>query len=183
MFGITTPLQFYQKLVQEFDDFCEAPSSARHAINFVITAHHMSDWVWVGFLGKDLAKRRHLGLENKNIHGFREWLYSRSIWLAQMQPLANGSKHFRPDDGLKIKMAHIGPFSKGAFNEIAFNEGYSYLLVDMGELDGLPNVMPASFLFEVVLRFWRDFLRDHGPYPELPKGRTMLSDEQPIGQP
>jgi hypothetical protein len=43
--------------------------------------------------------------------------------------------------------------------------------------------MPATFLFEVVIRFWRDFLRLHGPYPELPKGRTLLSDEQPIGQP
>jgi hypothetical protein len=44
-------------------------------------------------------------------------------------------------------------------------------------------MMPATFLFEVVLRFWRDFLRLHGPYPELSRGRTLLSDEQPIAQP
>jgi len=182
MFGISTPLQFYQKLVQEFDDFCEAPSSARHAMNFVITAHHMSDWVWAGFLNKDRARKKKLGLDDKNVHGFREWLYSQSIWLAQMQPLANGSKHFQPG-GMSIHMRHVGPFNTAAFNEVAFNEGYSYLVVDMGELDGLPNLMPATFLFEVVMRFWRDFLRLHGPYPELPKGRTMLSDEQPIGQP
>jgi len=67
MFGISTPLQFYQKLVQEFDDFCEAPSSARHAVNFVITAHHMSDWVWVGFLNKDRAKKKQLGLDDNTL--------------------------------------------------------------------------------------------------------------------
>jgi hypothetical protein len=181
MFGISTPLHFYQKLVQEFDDFCETPSSARHAMNFVITAHHMSDWVWVGFLSKDQVKRKQLGLDNKNVHGFRGWLYAQSIWLAQMQPLANGSKHFQPG-GMSIHMHHVGPFNSTAFNEVAFNEGFSYFVVDMGELSGLPNIMPATFLFEVVLRFWRDFLRLHSPYPELPKGRTLLSDEQPVGQ-
>jgi hypothetical protein len=77
----------------------------------------------------------------------------------------------------------MGPLNTAAFNELALNEGYSYLVVDMGDLDGIPNIMPATFLFEVVLRFWRDFLRLHGPYPELPRGRTLLSDEQPIGQP
>jgi hypothetical protein len=177
MFGISTPLQFYQKLVQEFDDFCEAPSSARHAVNFVITAHHMSDWVWVGFLNKDRAKKKQLGLDDKNVHGFRKWLYSQSIWLTQMQPLANGSKHFQPG-GMSIHMRQVGPYNTTAYNEVAYSEGYSYLVVDMGELDGLRNVMPATFLFEVVMRFWRDFLRRHGPYPELPKGRTTLSDEE-----
>jgi hypothetical protein len=53
-------------------------------MNFAITAHHMSDWVWVGFLGKDKTKR---GLDDKNVHGFREWLYSQSIWLAQIRYL------------------------------------------------------------------------------------------------
>lgn len=183
MFGITNPLEFYQKLVQEFDDFCENPGSARHAMNFVITAHHMSDWVWVGFLNKDRAKRKQLGLDDKNVHGFREWLYSQSIWLAQMQPLANGSKHFQPASGLQIRMHDVGPLNTFAFNEVAYNEGYSYFVVDMGMHDGLPNIAPATMLFEVVLRFWRDFLRLHGSYPELPKGRTKLSDEWPTDPP
>lgn len=70
-----------------------------------------------------------------------------------------------------------------AFNELALNEGYSYFCVDMGKLEGQPFVTPATFLFEVVMRFWRDFLRQHGPYPDLPKGRTMLSDEVAVGRP
>jgi hypothetical protein len=181
MFGINNARDFYQKLVQEFDDFCEAPSSARHAMNFVITAYHLHEWVWKSFLKNDAAKRQALGIR-KDIDAFKAWLDERSIWYAQMQPLANGSKHFQPG-GLTIRVQHIGAYNTFAYNELAYNEGYSYLVVDLGMLDGVPNVLPATFLFEVVVRFWRDFLRLHGPYPELPKGRTLLSDEQSIGQP
>jgi hypothetical protein len=99
-----------------------------------------------------------------------------------MQPLANGSKHFQPG-GLSFAMHDIGPLNSFAFNEVAFNEGYSILLVEMGTFEGRPHLVPAPHVFEVVMRFWRDFLRLHGPYPELPKGRTLLSDEQPIAQP
>jgi hypothetical protein len=182
MFGIATPLQFYQKLVQEFDDFCENPGSARHAMNFVITAYHLHEWVWKGFLKNDAAKRQELGIA-KDIGAFKVWLDNRSIWYAQMQNLANGSKHFQDGSGIKIRMLHMGPLNTMAFNEQAFNEGYSYLVVDLGDLDGIPNIVPATFLFEAVMKLWRDFLRFHGPYPELPRGRTLLSDEVPTARP
>jgi hypothetical protein len=113
VFGITTPLQFYQKLVQEFDDFCEAPSSARHAMNFVITAYHMHEWVWKGFLKNDAAKRQELGIP-KDIDAFKAWLDDRSIWYAQMQSLANGSKHFQ-SSSMTIHLRHVGPLNTAAF--------------------------------------------------------------------
>jgi hypothetical protein len=116
MFGIATPLQFYQKLVQEFDDFCENPGSARHAMNFVITAYHLHEWVWKGFLKNDAAKRQELGIA-KDIGAFKVWLDNRSIWYAQMQNLANGSKHFQDGSGIKIRMLHMGPLNTMAFNE------------------------------------------------------------------
>ena len=181
MFGISTPLQFYQKLVQEFDDFCEAPSSARHAMNFVITAYRLHEWVWKGFLKNDVAKLQELHI-SKSIDAFKAWLDGKSIWYAQMQALANGSKHFQPG-GLQIRIHHVGPFNTFAFNEVAFNEGYSYFVVEMGEFEGRPHFVPATFIFEAVMRFWRDFFHLHGPYPELPKGRTMLSDEELTARP
>lgn len=145
-------------------------------MNFVITAYHMHEWVWKGFLKNDAAKRQELGIP-KDIDAFKAWLDDRSIWYAQMQSLANGSKHFQ-SSSMTVHLRHVGPLNTAAFNEIAFNEGYSYFVVDMGKLDGLPHVAPATFIFEAVLRFWRDFLYKHGPYQELPKGRTKLSDEQ-----
>jgi hypothetical protein len=37
--------------------------------------------------------------------------------------------------------------------------------------------MPLTMLFEVVIRFWRNFLREHGPYDPLPEGKTKLFDD------
>src|SRR5690242_10874794 len=95
VFGMTAALQFYQKLVEVFDDFFESPSSARHAMNFVITAYHLHEWVWKGFFKNDAVKRQGLGIP-KDIDAFKAWLDTQSIWYAQMQTLANGSKHFQP---------------------------------------------------------------------------------------
>jgi hypothetical protein len=50
-------------------------------------------------------------------------------------------------------------------------------MVDMGKLEGRAYFVPASYLFEAVMRFWRDFFRLHGPYEAIPKGRTRLADE------
>jgi hypothetical protein len=176
MFGISTPLQFYQKLVQEFDDFCEDPGSARHAMNFVITAFHLTEWVWKDFLKDDEAKRKELGIA-KDINAFHRWIADKSIWTAQMQDLANGSKHFQAK-GLSVRAHVVGPLNTAAFNTIGYNEIQSTLVVDMGELEGMPHFMPATHLFEVVMRFWRDFLSYHGPYGGIvPTGKTKLSDE------
>ncbi|HLZ05200.1 MAG TPA: hypothetical protein VKR55_24005 [Bradyrhizobium sp.] len=174
MFGITTPLQFYGKLVQEFDDFCDDPGSARHAMNFVITAHHMSDWVWKGFLKEDEAKQKQLGMK-KSIHGLREWLDGQSIWQAQMQGLANGSKHFQPE-GTWVR--HItSTFGGAAYSEVPHGGSRTILYVDMGELEGRLHMVPATHIFEAVMRFWRDFMREHSPYGlALPLGKTQLSE-------
>lgn len=176
MFGISTPIQFYQKLVLEFDDFCADSGSSRHAMNFVITAFHMTDWVWKGFLKEDEAKRKELGIA-KNMESFHEWIMAQSIWAYQMRDLANGSKHFQTR-GLPIHSHIVGPFNTAPFNTLAFNEVKVMLYVDMGEFEGRPYHIPAEQLFEVVMRFWRDFLRLHGPYDGVvPKGKVKLSDE------
>ncbi|WP_050043534.1 hypothetical protein [Bradyrhizobium sp. LTSPM299] len=176
MFGITNPSQLYAKLVLEFDDFCADQGSGRHAMNFVITAFHLTEWVWKDFLKEDEAKRNELGIA-KDINAFHRWIMDKSIWTAQMQDLANGSKHFQPK-GLPIRQHVVGPLNTAAFNTIGFNEVEVTLVVDMGELEGRPHFIPAAQLFEVVMRFWRDFLCLHAPYGGLVyKGKVKLSDE------
>ncbi|UPK15815.1 hypothetical protein IVA93_37550 (plasmid) [Bradyrhizobium sp. 155] len=167
--------------MQEFDDFCDNQGSARHAMNFVITAYHLHEWVWKDYLKNDALRRQEIGIA-KDFKAYRDWLNSH-VWYAQMEPLANGSKHFRPAGGLQISTVDVGPLNSFAFNEGAYNEGYSYFVLDMGMHEGLPHVAPAAMLFEAVMRFWRDFLLAHSPYTELPKGRTKLMDDWPIAQP
>lgn len=52
------------------------------------------------------------------------------IWLAQMQPLANGSKHFQLANGLQIRMHDVGPLDAFAFNEVGYNERYLFLRME-----------------------------------------------------
>jgi hypothetical protein len=53
--------------------------------------------------------------------------------------------------------------------------GMSYLAIEVSQTD--PKNMEVSMLFEVVIRFWRDFLQQYGSFNQLPKGKTKLSDE------
>jgi hypothetical protein len=94
-----------------------------------------------------------------------------------MQALANGSKHFQ-EQGPPIRRHLVGPLNTAVFNTVGFNQVISTLVVDMGELEDMPFTIPATHLFEVVMRFWRDFLRYHGPYGGIvPSAKTKLSDE------
>jgi hypothetical protein len=62
----------------------------------------------------------------------------------------------------------MGGYGQGPF-------GMSYLSIEVSPTD--PKNMTVPMLLEVVIRFWRDFLLQHGPYKPLPKGKTKLSDE------
>jgi hypothetical protein len=45
-FGITTAKQFFSKLIEEQKDFRASHClSEQHAINAIITAYHLCDWV------------------------------------------------------------------------------------------------------------------------------------------
>jgi len=65
MFDINNARDFYQKLLEDFDDYMQRPDSARHAMNCAITAHHMADWVWGDFVKGDAALKAKLGIKKK----------------------------------------------------------------------------------------------------------------------
>jgi hypothetical protein len=169
MFDINSARDFYQKLLDDFDDFMQQLDSARHAMNCAITAHHMADWVWGDFVKGDTALKAKLGIKDKN--EFMAWIDSQTVWYALVQSISNGSKHFIRENAKgtqKVQGNGMGGFGQGPF-------GMSYLAVEVGQTD--PKNMELSMLFEVVIRFWRDFLTQHGPYNPLPKSKTKLSDE------
>ena len=58
-FIITTPAELLQKLLQEQQDFTnENCLSARHALNAVMTAYHLHEWVWGASKKSGLLFRR-----------------------------------------------------------------------------------------------------------------------------
>ena len=139
-------------------------------MNCAITAHHMADWVWGDFVKDDDALKAKLGI--KDIHDFRRWIDSQSIWYSQVQNLSNGSKHF-------VRQAAEGTHKIGGYGMGGYGlgpYGQSYLAIEVSDTE--PKLLPVALLLEVVVRLWRDFLKLFGPYGEPPKGTTKLSDEQ-----
>lgn len=47
---LITPRDMVDKMKLEFEDFKLDTNSPRHAINFVLTAHHLKEWVWKSYL-------------------------------------------------------------------------------------------------------------------------------------
>lgn len=170
MFDITSAHDFYRKLLEEFDDFMQQSGSARHAMNFAITAHHMADWVWGDVVKGDPALKAKIGIKTKD--DFMAWIDTQSVWYGLVQGISNGSKHFIRENAKgtqKVQGFGMGGFGQGPY-------GQSCLAIEVSATD--PKYLEVSMLFEVVVRFWRDFMRLYCHYDDLPKGQTKLSDEQ-----
>src|SRR6266702_395341 len=162
MFDISNSRDFYQKLLQDFDDYMSQQDSARHAMNCAITAHHMADWVWGDFVKGDAAL--------KAKEDFMRWIDTQTVWYGLVQGISNGSKHFirkKAEGTVKVQGYGMGGYGQGPY-------GMSYLAILVSETD--PTNLTIAQLLEVVIRFWRDFLRDHAPYQPLPEGKTKLSE-------
>jgi hypothetical protein len=168
MFDINNSRDFYQKLLDDFDDCIEHPDSARHAMNCAITAHHMADWIWGDFLRGDVTVKAKLGIRDKN--DFMRWIDTQTIWYGLVQSISNGSKHFirqAAQGAQKVEGWGMGGYGHGPY-------GVSYLAIEVSSTD--PRFLPMNHLFEVVIRFWRDLLQQHGPHNPLPEGKTKLSE-------
>ena len=58
-FDIRSPSDFLQKLRDEQADFIKSHClDARHALNAVMTAYHLHEWVWGGFAKRDYTLHR-----------------------------------------------------------------------------------------------------------------------------
>ncbi|MGT2437805.1 hypothetical protein ACU4GH_20530 [Bradyrhizobium betae] len=169
MFDINNASDFYQKLLEDFDDFMDRLHSARHAMNCAIAAHHMADWVWGDFVKSDAALKARLGVKDKA--EFMAWIDSKTIWYQVVQSISNGSKHFIRENA-KVTQTVEG-WGEGGWGPGPF--GMPHLAIELSPT--APKNMEVSMLLEVVIRFWRDFLTQYGPYNPLPKGKTKLSDE------
>lgn len=159
--GITNLEEFYTVLVEDFEDSCDNPSSSRHAMHCAISAYHMVDWVWADWLKSDEQTQKELGIK-KDDREFRRWIDACCPHFSTVQGIANGSKHFKTSPEIK---ASVTGYGEGSYGIGSYGKGY--LLIDWGE--DMPigeRFLQASFVLEVVVRFWRDFLRLYRPNPD-----------------
>lgn len=187
MFDLVTAHDFYAMLVEDFDDFMAEPHSARRTVHCAITAHHLLDWVWHDQIASQAALRTQLGVQS--LKEFAGWVDSRSVWMTFIHEIANGTKHVRGRQNFDTMRVVAAPFSfdmiHAGFDQGGLDgpiryvqgalpvgrDGKGYLLIDFGENAAEYRWLPAGYLLEVVVRFWRDFFRLYLPTPEIPASR------------
>src|SRR6476620_2387708 len=108
MFGITDSRDFYEKLIEEYEDLHKNPTSARIAVNYAVTAYHMAEGIWGDWLKGDAKAKAALGI--KSVDDFKAWVDRETAFFPAMQAITNGTKHF----------------NKRAFNATAKTEGAFY---------------------------------------------------------
>ena len=161
-------------LVQDFDDFMENQSSARHALHCAVTAYHLYEWVWGDWLNKDYVAWKAMG-DVRNKESFLAWIDTACPWFPNIQDLANGTKHFLRNQGfesVRIAGYNAAPYGMGLY-------GQPYLLIDFGEDASEHRFYTAGALLEVVVRFWRDFFKKYRPTIEVPVSKHHIDE---IGQ-
>jgi hypothetical protein len=157
MFGITNYEEFYAMLVEDFDEFMKNRQSARCAMHCAITAYHLYEWVWGDWLKTDHATKTKLGITDRA--SFLSWIDNKCLWFPIIQALANGGKHFSPEQAFET--IHVKGYGQGPFGAGGFGAGY--LIIDYGEGAGEHRWQPAAHLLELAVRFWRDFFNIYRP--------------------
>ena len=166
MFDIITSQDFLSKLEAEYADFKAQPDSARHALNCIMTAYHLHEWVWGDWLKTDYeAWQRIGGIHNKNSFKMRLG----ELWpgMTAAGELTNGMKHFgkRNVETERIEGYGSGPYGVGPF-------GRPYLLIDHGA-ENTPRWQTADQLLDHAVIFWRSFF-------DLHCADTRIRDPHPV---
>lgn len=91
---IITPRDMLEKMKLEFNDFKNDPSSSRHAVNFVLTAHHLKEWIWKAYLEQNEALRNAISTQIQDKESYYSFVRSECPEIKFMRELANNIKHF-----------------------------------------------------------------------------------------
>jgi hypothetical protein len=161
---------FLAKLIDEQRDFETSHClSARHAINAVMTAHHLHEWVWGEFveLRRDLqelfcinARRERLSKDRGRkisdvspCSAFFDYIQEQCFSFADARNLTNGAKHFEP--GKVSTGKQQGAFQSDVFlQRNAFQTSYLWIVRD-GQ-----RQCAEDFIKELV-DFWIGFFEQH----------------------
>lgn len=150
MFDIITSEDFLGKLEADYADFKAQPDSTRHALNCIMTAYHLHEWVWGDWLKTDYETWQKIGgIRDKD--SFKARLAELGPGMTVVEELTNGTKHFgkRLVETERIEGYGSGPYGVGPYRR-------PYLLIDSGN-DCAPRYQTAEQLIDDAVTFWRGF--------------------------
>jgi hypothetical protein len=181
IFDIQTHLEFYNMLVDDFDDLMREQHSARRAFHCILEAYHLREWVWHDLIEDHQAIKDALKIASES--DFNTLVNQSCPWFPYLKVLTNGSKHFEAREfGFEAYKVVAAPFSldvlgagldegtwdgpvryvSGSLPVGQDNKGV--LMFDFGEGAGEhQRYLPVLHVVEGVVRFWRDTLRNLHP--------------------
>jgi len=115
----------WEKLGTEFDDFKANRLSTRHALNFALTAWHLSDWLWATDLKvRGTSQIPQLGKEFTGLENFQLHLREKCSDLSIISEICHASKHTRSEGTLVESTARLAiPYGSGAYGESTYGGG------------------------------------------------------------
>jgi hypothetical protein len=180
IFDIQTHIEFYNMLVDDFDDWMREQHSTRRAFHCILEAYHLREWVWHDLIENNQKLKDALKITNEA--DFNSLVNRQCVWFPYLKNLTNGSKHFAGrEQGFEAYRVAAAPasfdvlgagFDQGAWDEpIRYASGSlpvgqdnkGVLMFDFGEDAGEHRYLPVLHVVESVVRFWRDTLRNLHP--------------------
>lgn len=156
MFAIETAGLFLQKVKDDLTELEQNISDAGRAMNCILSAYHLHEWVWARWL-KAQAPKSIRGTMITDKDSFVAWLDRNCPHFSLLQELANGTKHCMPI----VSTAKIAGYGMGSYGIGPY--GVPYLLVDNGEaLAADDRFVVVSDMLPAVVNFWTNFFAEHG---------------------
>lgn len=144
-FDIKSSEDFFNKLIEEFNDLQNDPLSSRHAINCAMTAWHLTDWIYWEF-----------GLDKKypKLPDFQKNIKVECESLRIMQDITNGSKHYHLTRHKPISDKTSTDY--GTAFPIVFSTSFSDPYLKVLTKDSQDFVFIDEI--EKVIEFWKNYL-------------------------
>jgi hypothetical protein len=146
-FNIKISIDFFNKLLEDYNEFLSDEISSRIALNCAMTAWHLTDWIYNEFNNMFHNQFPTLPL-------FQQDIKRQCPSLQIMHDLANGSKHYlltRHQPIVKETNLHEGPFSR------EFSREFDTTTLEMELNDGTKIYFEDEI--EKVINFWRQYFQ------------------------
>jgi len=159
MFGITMASDFFGKVQADLAAFEADVSNQTTAINGILSAYHLPEWVWARWL-KSQCQKQLRGQFVIDKQSFIGWVAVQCPNFDLLQQLANGSKHCSPVTTPTERIAGdgVGPYGIGPY-------GRPYLLIEVADGQGVAGsrYTTGDTVLSEVVEFWRSFFGEFHP--------------------
>ena len=144
LFELQSPQDLLKKLHHDYARLQQSPLNQYAAFDFFVTAEHMLDWLY----------------PNPNDSQKRKDVRDKSVLLQVCSHIANGSKHFVPNDkrhvSVKDARKHEGAFQRDAFQSDAFDVPLLQIDLQGKAAQEFGESIDALELAGKVLNFWNN---------------------------